>query len=133
MFITKESDYAIRIVRALAHGDKMNVKSICAMEHVPRQYAYKILKKLENGGLVKSYRGTYGGYALNKSPDKITLYDIIFSIETNLNISGCTEEGTTCIHNTGDRLCKVHLELCKLQDELFKRLKEKSMSEILSD
>jgi len=132
MFITKESDYGIRIIRALSHGNKMTVKDICNEEQVPHQYGYKILKKLEKSGMVESFRGTYGGYALSKSPKDITLYDIIIAIECNLNIIDCTNVDVNCINNTGEKICKVHQELCKIQNSLFKQLKEKSLADILN-
>jgi len=133
MFITKESDYGIRIIRTLSHGDKMTVRDICAEEHVPHQYAYKILKKLEKSGLVESFRGAHGGYALSKSLKDITMYDIITAIEPELNIIDCINPDVNCIHKVGGKVCKVHQELCRVQSSLFKNLKEKSIEEILFD
>lgn len=133
MFLTKESDYGVRIIRALSHGKKMSVKDICDEEHVPQQYSYKILKKLEKSGMVESFRGAYGGYGLRKSLNDITLYDIITAIESNLNIIDCMDVDVNCINNSGEKICKVHQELCCIQSSLIKQLKEKSMSEILFD
>ena len=50
MIMTRESDYAVRILRALAGGEKMTVGRICEAEFVPVQFAYKILKKLAKCG-----------------------------------------------------------------------------------
>jgi Rrf2 family protein len=133
MFITKECDYGIRIIRALADGKKKSVKDICLVERVPHQYGYKILKKLEKGHLVASYRGVNGGYALRKSLDEITLYDIFISIEKEINIINCMKAESNCIHNAPGKLCKIHEELCRIQCSLFKQLKEKSMAEIVGD
>ena len=47
MMITRESDYAIRIIRALKDGELLPLEQICQRELVPKQFAYKILKKLE--------------------------------------------------------------------------------------
>ena len=52
MMITRESDYAIRIIRALKDGELLPLEQICQRELVPKQFAYKILKKLERSGLV---------------------------------------------------------------------------------
>ncbi len=51
MTMTRESDYAVRIMRALSHGSLKTVKEICGEEAIPTQFAYKILKKLSNAGL----------------------------------------------------------------------------------
>ena len=66
MLLTRECDYALRTVRVLAEGGRQSVGSICKRESVPHQYAYKILKKLEHAGIVRSYRGIHGGYELGR-------------------------------------------------------------------
>ena len=65
MLFTKECDYAIRIMRALSSGELISVSRICEMEHLPSAMTYKITRKLEKSGFLKSCRGTNGGYALN--------------------------------------------------------------------
>ena len=61
MMITRESDYAVRMIRALKDGEQLTIEQICRKEQVPRQFAYKILKKLEKAGLVRIRRGAGGG------------------------------------------------------------------------
>ena len=60
MMITRESDYGVRIIRALKDGGLMTIGQICERECIPKQFAYKILKKLELAGLVQIKRG-FGG------------------------------------------------------------------------
>ena len=50
MLITRECDYGVRIVRALAKGEKMCVNQICEKEDLTPAFVYKILKKLEKNG-----------------------------------------------------------------------------------
>ena len=47
MLITRECDYAVRVVRALAPGKRMSVGEICEKESITAPFAYKILKKLQ--------------------------------------------------------------------------------------
>ena len=47
MLITRECDYAVRIVRALADGEKLCVSRICEKEALTSAFVYKILKKME--------------------------------------------------------------------------------------
>ena len=42
MLFTKESDYAIRIVRALRSGEKIRAIDICECEEIPEAFAYKM-------------------------------------------------------------------------------------------
>ena len=64
MLLTKESDYAIRIVRALKDGNKIRARDICDEEEIPEAFPYKILTKLERANLVHVSRGNSGGCVL---------------------------------------------------------------------
>ena len=78
MLFTKESDYAIRIVRALRSGEKIRAKDICECEEIPEAFAYKILKKLEKAQIVRVTRGTHGGCMLIKNPEELYAKDCLF-------------------------------------------------------
>ena len=130
MFLTKECDYAIRIVRSLANQEIKPVRLVCMDEHMPLQFAYKILKKLERANLLKSHRGAVGGYQLIKKPGDITLFDIVAAVDDSLFLSECLQEGAHCEKKVGDR-CKVHEELHRLQEVLVGGLKEKFMDELV--
>ena len=39
MLITRETDYALRTLRALSCGEKMTQKAICEQEAIPAQFA----------------------------------------------------------------------------------------------
>ena len=80
MLFTKECDYAIRIMRALSDGELVSVSNICAAEQLPSAMTYKITRKLEKQGLLKSCRGTNGGYCLNRTLSEISLYDICAAV-----------------------------------------------------
>ena len=44
MFITRECDYAVRVLRALAGETRLSVNEICDREAITAPFAYKILK-----------------------------------------------------------------------------------------
>ena len=131
MFLTKECDYAIRVIRGLGSGEITSVKNICENEHIPQQFAYKILKKLEKAGIVTSHRGSAGGYQLVADLDVLTLFDIVYSIDEDLVINKCLIEGYLCPNNK-EECCKVHHELKRAQSVLIRTLKENTMNEILA-
>ncbi|MDR3148128.1 MAG: Rrf2 family transcriptional regulator [Treponema sp.] len=132
MFITKEADYGARIIRELAGGDRQTVQDICANELVPFQYGYKILKKLEKSGLVRSFRGANGGYALAKNADAITLFDVVSAVDGDLLISECVGRGYRCpMNRRGKKRCGIHHELIRIQNLLMTNFKEKKLTEIL--
>ena len=84
MFITRECDYAARVLRALSGETRLSVNEICEKESITAPFAYKILKKLQKAGIVKGYRGVHGGYAMNKSLGELTLFDVYKAIDPDL-------------------------------------------------
>ena len=131
MFITRECDYAIRVVRDLADYQMKNVKVICEREQIPLPFAYKILKKLEHAGIVDSYRGAAGGYQLSKSPNNITLFEIINAVDENLFLNECLQQGYVCARNAKGNYCGVHSELIRVQELLKKALSEKTIDNLI--
>jgi len=131
MLLTKECDYGIRVIRALADGKKNTAENICKKEQIPGQYAYKIIKKLEKAGFVKSIRGRGGGYKLLIPLDSITLYDIISAIGNNLCLSECLLEGFVCPIE-GNSLCVIHKELGRIQNVFINEMKKETMANLLN-
>jgi Rrf2 family transcriptional regulator, cysteine metabolism repressor len=81
-------DYACRVLAQLARlhgGDGLaHIEGLAKIEAVPANYLVQILSELRNGGLITSRRGKQGGYALARSPDEISLLDIVRVIEGEL-------------------------------------------------
>lgn len=77
MIITKETDYALRILRVLLDGEKHSVAGMSETELIPNQFAYQILRKLSAGNLVRVSRGALGGCELSCDLDATSLYDLM--------------------------------------------------------
>ena len=90
MYITQETDYAIRIVYCLAKsGVRRDARSISEEMCISLRFALKILGKLAQGGLVSSFKGNRGGYELARPADRITLLDVIVAVEGPYRLSRC--------------------------------------------
>ena len=129
MLFTRESDYAVRIVRALKDGGRLNIKTICEKEDIPEAFGYKILKKLANAGVISITRGAMGGYSLQKPVTELTLYDVIVSVEPDFAVMECIHH--FCKRYGQGNLCKVHAELVGIQKMVEDLLKQKKLAEIL--
>lgn len=94
MLITKETDYAIRLLRNLQDGNAHTVGEMAQAESVPQAFAYKILKKLEQAGFVAVTRGMGGGCRLIADLDQKSLYDLMVSVGDSSDLSSCTPQET---------------------------------------
>ena len=97
MYITREADYAIRIVACLAgRGERVLAKSISDETGVSLRFSLKILSKLVSAGLVKSFKGTNGGYILADKPSDITLRQAIEAVDGTYGLNRCLREDHVC-------------------------------------
>ena len=83
MRVSAKADYAVRAAVELAAADSPPVKgeAIAQAQEIPLKFLENILGELKHAGLVRSQRGMDGGYWLAKSPDEITVADVIRAVE----------------------------------------------------
>lgn len=90
MYITQEADYAMRIVYCLANSaTRRDARSISEEVGVTLRFSLKILGKLSNAGIVKSFKGNRGGYELARDPAGLTLREVLSSVQGPYNIARC--------------------------------------------
>lgn len=134
LLITRETDYALRILRVLADGEQLTSGEICRKELLPQQFVYKILKKLERAGMITITRGAEGGCRLATDLKRLSLYDLTEVMDTEKNISACTKPGFECVwRQQNASKCIVHGNLSKIQRVLDNELKSYSLHQMLFD
>ena len=115
MHITKETDYAVRIVYCLANSEgRKDARSISEEMSVTLRFSLKILHKLVQSGLVKSYKGSKGGYELARPSSEINLKQVIEAIEGTYNLVKCSEEGYVCEWAKNPGLCSFRHEFARI-------------------
>ena len=124
MVITRETDYALRILRSLLDGELHTVGSIAQEELLPQPFAYKIIKKLSKTGLIQIVRGTSGGCRLAASLSQVTW--------ERSSLSACMEPGYQCPWREGHGGCTPHRQLAAIQHKLDQELRAHSLLEILT-
>ncbi|ACK72518.1 transcriptional regulator, BadM/Rrf2 family [Gloeothece citriformis PCC 7424] len=72
----------------------LTVNEITAKQPIPERYLEQILATLRRGGLLKSQRGSKGGYVLAREPQDITLLEIVSIIEGNRQVKENTDLST---------------------------------------
>ncbi|ARV57652.1 transcriptional regulator [Nostocales cyanobacterium HT-58-2] len=95
MELSCKSEYAILALLELAihyqSGEPLQIRQIAAQQNIPDRYLEQLLATLRRGGLVKSQRGSKGGYLLAREPWKITLFEILSCLE-GLDIRASCED-----------------------------------------
>lgn len=128
MLITRETDYALRILRTLSKGDCCTVGYLAECEVLPQKFAYKIIKKLEKSGMVRIIRGAGGGCILACDLHHKTLYDLIETVETNARLTACMTPGYQCEWRGEDNsICTIHGQLARVQKTMNDEFRSRSL------
>lgn len=115
MVMTLEADYAVRIVDALSQSEhRVDAHTLSERTLVPLRFALKILRKLVAGGIIISYKGAHGGYALARSADQITLRQVIEAVEGPYMLNRCQQTEYGCTHTAGCRFHGIYDEISQL-------------------
>ncbi|MCD8224021.1 MAG: Rrf2 family transcriptional regulator [Clostridiales bacterium] len=129
--ITRETDYAIRLLRGLMDHDIHTTAQLTESELVPHAFSYKILKKLAGAGYVQILRGAEGGYRLAADPGTITLYDLMRVMGDGCEITHCMDEDYECPWRKEHRICAVHQRLARIQNAVNRELKSCTLEDLL--
>ncbi len=120
--LTRRGEYAIRGMLFLARKPKnvfVPLSEIARTIDAPASFCAKIFQSLCRSGLLVSSRGAGGGLKLGKKGDRISLLELVESIEGPIVINECLAGSGTCSH-TGT--CKVHRVWRAVQEDMVKKL-----------
>jgi Rrf2 family cysteine metabolism transcriptional repressor len=99
MKISTKIRYGARAMLELAshYGEgPIELKEIARKENISLKYLEQVINPLRASGLVKSIRGSKGGYSLAKPPSEICLYDVVETLEGPLNLLECLHDAKVC-------------------------------------
>jgi len=94
MKISAKTEYAciamIELAAQYGRGEPLRIRKIAERHHIPPRFLVQILLQLKGAGLVASTRGAAGGYHLLKSPEQVSLGEVIEVIEGSPEENGQT-------------------------------------------
>jgi len=90
--LSKLTDYGILLMTQMArHADQPvhTARDLAAQTRIPLPTVSKILKSLLSGELLVSHRGVKGGYSLARTPQEISVGQIITVLEGPIGVTEC--------------------------------------------
>ena len=99
--LSKKTEYAFMAARHLAlnnSGHYSTAKEIAENYQIPYQLVAKVLQNFTRSEIVTSFQGAKGGYKLNRSPDNISLIEIIKAVESNYQLTECMEHDNSTVN-----------------------------------
>ena len=122
MQITHQADYAIRTMVYLASQDpnqKIATSQIARDYHIPPSFLTKIVSQLSIAGLIRTSRGARGGVSLARSPEEISILDVLEAIDGPVLMNECVSDACECAFKA---TCKIHRFWCETKDQVAARL-----------
>ncbi|MBR1890529.1 MAG: Rrf2 family transcriptional regulator [Clostridia bacterium] len=126
MELTTKGRYAVRVMADLARqNDFVSLTDVAQRLEISIKYLEKIISMLSKANLVKSMRGTKGGYILAKKREEISVKDILDATDDSIKISTCLETDvcpiadkcdTIGVWETLNKLINNYLENVTLKD-----------------
>jgi Rrf2 family protein len=129
--ISQTVEYALRAAVHLANSAPraQTTDQVAEATRVPKAYLSKVLQGLRRGGLVQSQRGIGGGITLARSPETISIFDVVSAVEPIPRIRTCPLGLAT----HGVRLCPLHSRLDRAMETVELAFRATTLAEILAD
>ena len=137
MKISTRGRYALRMLIDLAEHENCGfvaLKDIAARQNISKKYLEQIIPIFNNSDILKTARGSQGGYRLSRSPEKYTVGEILRLTEGNLAPVDClTQDPIECERSVDcptlpvcqglNRVINEYLDSITLQDILDQQKK----------
>lgn len=105
---TNTVEYAIRGIIYLASqppGRMVLLKEIAEIQAVPKNFLGKIFQMLVKAQILRSHKGSNGGFILNRPKDEITVRMIIEAVEGPIYLNRCLLKPGEC---SNEACCQMH-------------------------
>jgi Rrf2 family protein len=131
MQITHQADYAIRTIYYLARLDanqRVATSQIAKEYRIPASFLTKIISQLSVAGLIHTSRGARGGVSLARSPESISLLDVLVAIDGPVALNECVDDPNSCSFNAD---CVLQQFWSDASEELVNRLRSTTYDKLV--
>ena len=124
-------EYALRAVVYLAYEapEARTTEEIHKATQVKKAYLSKILQGLAKKGIVTTQRGVGGGVALGKTPEELTILDVVNAVEPIERIRTCP----LGLSSHGVRLCPLHRRIDSALELVETAFGNTTLAEVLAE
>lgn len=107
--LSKRGDYVMRaaicLARSFESGEPVKIREVSSLAEIPVNFTPQVLSDLVRSGLAISRAGRSGGYWLARSPDQISVLDVIEAGEGEIHSDRCAMGNGPCRWND---VCPMH-------------------------
>ena len=132
MKLSTKGRYGVKAMVELAinyGGAPLSIKTISKRQNISEYYLEQLFSPLRKAKLITSIRGAQGGYVLSREPKDITVAEIMYVLEGQIEIAECID-GVSC-----DNLdcCATRLLWAKIKNSIDDVMKSVTLQDIVND
>lgn len=129
--LSQTVEYALRAVVMLAYRAPVpqTTSQLSEFTKVPQPYLAKVMQSLRKEGVVNSQRGVGGGITLVKTPEELTLLEVINAVDPIQRILECP----LGIKSHSKKLCPLHNKMDRSLAEIEEAFGSTTLAELLDD
>ena len=128
---SKTCEYALQAMMYIAFHTKtekpVGLKEVAGAQAIPLHFLSKVLQELVKHDILGSVKGPKGGFFLKKSPESITLLNIVMAIDGPTLFERCGLGLRKCTDKTP---CPVHFEYQAVRTNIKSLLGSKTLSQL---
>lgn len=131
MKLSTRSRYGLRMVLDMAqHGEDgpVQIGSIAKRQDISVKYLEQLIIPLKKANYIESVRGPKGGHMLSKSPEEITVGEIVELLEGGINLANCIGNPDVCERHEG---CLTRAIWEEATEAIHDRLNAITLSEMI--
>jgi Rrf2 family nitric oxide-sensitive transcriptional repressor len=129
MRLTTFTDIALRALMRLAGEPNRSFATgeIAAEFSISRNHLAKVVRDLADGGFIATQRGVGGGFSLARSPQSITLGEVVRTLEKRRGLVECfAEDGGHCVLTPR---CRLKAKLAAAREAFMRELDATTLAE----
>lgn len=129
--LSQTAEYALRAVSCLAYSPDslMPTATLAEMTKVPSNYLAKVLQSLAQADLIVGRRGVGGGYRLARSPEQISMLQVVRAIDPLDRITTCP----LGLSEHGARLCPLHRRMDDAIADIIDKFADVTLQDLVSE
>mgnify|MGYP001419734473 CR=1 FL=1 len=135
MKLTSKGRYAVMALADLAKFKSINpisLRDISLRQGISLDFLEQIFSKLKKNNIVKSIRGTNGGYILSKDPEEIKLAYILNAVDEKVKTVQCKKDSKKGCNGKATK-CLTHNLWDELENHIYNFFDEKSLEDLVKD
>ena len=135
MKLTSKGRYAVMALADLAKFNSINpvsLRDISLRQGISLDFLEQIFSKLKKHSIVKSIRGSNGGYILNKQPVEIKLANILNAVDEEVKTVQCKKESKKGCNGKATK-CSTHNLWDELETHINSFFEKKSLEDLLKN